>query len=115
MKAIIPLARFDQDISALCGCFNIVVHNDTVQSARIAFGGMAATPKRATNVENALIGQPWTQDTITAAMAKFAQDYQPISDMRASAEYRAATAQNLMQRYFDETQGHASNVLEVQA
>ena len=105
--------RFDQDISALCGCFNIARTGDTVTAARIAFGGMAATPKRATAVETALIGQPWTQDTITTAMAKFAQDYQPISDARASATYRAQTAQNLLQRYFDETQGHATNVLEV--
>ena len=105
--------RFDQDISALCGCFNITRKGNTVTDARIAFGGMAATPKRATAVETALIGQSWTQDTITTAMAKFAEDYQPISDARASATYRAQTAQNLLQRYFDETQGHATNVLEV--
>ncbi len=105
--------RFDQDISALCGCFNITRKGDVVDSARIAFGGMAATPKRAFAVETALIGQPWAQDTISAAMAKFAEDYQPISDARASATYRAQTAQNLLQRYFDETQGLASNVLEV--
>lgn len=105
--------RFDQDISALCGCFNITRQGDTITTARIAFGGMAATPKRAFAVETALIGQPWTQDTITTAMNKFAQDYQPISDARASANYRAQTAQNLLQRYFDETQGHATNVLEV--
>lgn len=106
--------RFDQDISALCGCFNITRKGDKVTDARIAFGGMAATPKRAEHVENALIGQPWTQETITAAKAEFAKDYQPISDLRASATYRAQTAQNLLQRYFDETQGHATNVLEVQ-
>ena len=106
--------RFDQDISALCGCFNITRKDDVVTDARIAFGGMAATPKRATHVENALIGQAWTQETITTAMSKFAEDYQPISDMRASASYRAKTAQNLLQRYFDESMGHATNVLEVQ-
>ncbi len=105
--------RFDQDISALCGCFNITRTGEKITDARIAFGGMAATPKRATAVETALIGQPWVQATITTAMAKFAQDYQPISDARASATYRAQTAQNLLQRYFDETQGHATNVLEV--
>ena len=105
--------RFDQDISALCGCFNITRSGDKIANARIAFGGMAATPKRATAVETALIGQPWTQDTITSAMEKFADDYQPITDVRASASYRAITAQNLLQRYFDETQGHATNVLEV--
>lgn len=106
--------RFDQDISALLGCFNITIKGSTVESARIAFGGMAATPKRATAVENVLTGQPWTQDTITAAMAQFPTDYQPISDMRASDSYRATTAQNLLQRYFDETNNLATNVLEVQ-
>ncbi|MBR9863561.1 MAG: xanthine dehydrogenase small subunit [Rhodobacteraceae bacterium] len=107
--------RFDQDISALCGCFNITVTNGKVATARIAFGGMAATPKRAKAVENALIGKPWTQGTVTKAMKKFAQDYQPISDMRASAEYRATTARNLLQRYFDEDNGLATSVLEVTA
>lgn len=105
--------RFDQDISTLCGCFNITRHSGKITSARIAFGGMAETPKRATSVETALIGKPWTQDTITAAVTKFSTDYQPISDVRASATYRAQTAQNLLQRYFDETFGHATNVLEV--
>ena len=105
--------RFDQDISTLCGCFNITRHSGKITSARIAFGGMAETPKRATSVETALIGKPWTQDTITAALNKFSTDYQPISDVRASAAYRAQTAQNLLQRYFDETFGHATNVLEV--
>ena len=105
--------RFDQDISTLCGCFNITRHSGKITSARIAFGGMAETPKRATSVETALVGKPWTQDTITAAVTKFSTDYQPISDARASAVYRAQTAQNLLQRYFDETFGHATNVLEV--
>ena len=105
--------RFDQDISALCGCFNITRQSGKITSARIAFGGMAETPKRATSVETALVGKPWTQDTITAAVTKFSTDYQPISDARASAVYRAQTAQNLLQRYFDETFGHATNVLEV--
>ena len=72
--------RFDQDISTLCGCFNITRHSGKITSARIAFGGMAETPKRATSVETALIGKPWTQDTITAAVTKFSTDYQPISE-----------------------------------
>ena len=105
--------RFDQDISALCGCFNITRQSETITAARIAFGGMAPTPKRARAVERALIGQTWTQDTITNAMTKFKDDYQPISDARSSAAYRAKVAQNLLQRYFDETLGHAVNVLEV--
>jgi xanthine dehydrogenase small subunit len=105
--------RFDQDISAVCGCFNIRVSDGIVASARIAFGGMAGTPHRATCVEGPLIGQPWSADTITSAALKFSTDYTPMSDMRASAAYRHETAQNLLQRYFAETQGHVTSVLEV--
>ena len=95
--------RFDQDISALCGCFNITVKDGTVTGASIAFGGMAATPKRATAVESALHGQPWSEQTILAAQSLFDTDFAPISDMRASDRYRMHTAQNLLMRYFLET------------
>jgi len=95
--------RFDQDISAICGALNIRVENGTVQRARIAFGGMAATPKRATSVEAALVGQAWTEATIDAALPAFAEDFTPISDMRASANYRLRVAQNLLRRYFHES------------
>lgn len=107
--------RFDQDISALCGCFNIVVHEGRVDDARIAFGGMAGTPKRAQAAEAALIGQDWTQDTVERAMAALTDDFAPMSDMRASAAYRMQTAQNLMLRYFLEDQGIATDVLQVRA
>ncbi len=81
--------RFDQDISAVCGCFQHHASTDgTVTDARIAFGGMAGTPKRAAAVEAALIGQPWTDDTVDAAMTALAEDFTPMSDMRASADYR---------------------------
>src|SRR5690606_18897370 len=72
--------RRDEDISALCGAFCIRLGDaGLVEMARIAFGGMAATPKRAEAVEAALIGKPWTPDSIDAAIAAFAEDYQPIS------------------------------------
>ncbi|MGV6813074.1 MAG: xanthine dehydrogenase small subunit [Brevirhabdus sp.] len=94
--------RFDQDISALCGCFSISVTDGSVTAARIAFGGMAGIPKRAATVEAALIGQPWTEDTIRAARAGFAKDFTPLSDMRASADYRLKAAQNMLTRYYAE-------------
>lgn len=105
--------RFDQDISAVCGCFNITVAGSKITKARIAFGGMAGTPHRAHHVEDALTGMPWTEQTITLARAEFAQDYTPMSDMRASAAYRLETAQNMLTRYYYESQGMATNVLEV--
>ncbi|PKP82826.1 MAG: xanthine dehydrogenase small subunit, partial [Alphaproteobacteria bacterium HGW-Alphaproteobacteria-2] len=105
--------RFDQDISAVCGCFNIRVEGGAVQEARIAFGGMAATPKRARAVEAALAGQPWTAETVAQALPAFAEDFQPIDDMRASADYRLAAAQGLLERYFAEDSEIAARVLEV--
>jgi xanthine dehydrogenase small subunit len=96
--------RFDQDISALCGCFNIKISNGVVAAARIAFGGMAATPKRAPSVEAALIRKPWDRASVELAMQEFAKDFTPMSDMRASATYRLRTAQNLLLKYFLETQ-----------
>ncbi len=105
--------RFDQDISAVCGAFNIVVEDDRVTSARIAFGGMAGTPKRARAVEQALIGESWCEDTIRAAMARMPEEFEPLSDMRASAEYRMISAQNMLLRCFYSRQGIATNVLEV--
>jgi xanthine dehydrogenase small subunit len=106
--------RFDQDISAVCGAFNVTVADGTVTDARIAFGGMAGTPKRAAKVEAALIGQPWTQETIETARARFAEDFTPLSDMRASASYRLETASNMLLRYFAEMSGDPVSVLEVQ-
>src|SRR5690606_27631598 len=60
--------RFDQDISAVCGCFNITVAAGRVTQARIAFGGMAGIPKRASNAEATLTGREWSAATIAAAM-----------------------------------------------
>ena len=105
--------RFDQDISAVCGCLSVTVENGTVTDAKLAYGGMAGIPKRAANVEAALVGQPWTAETVHAAKAAFAQDFTPMTDMRASAAYRLETAANMLLRYFYEDQGIASNVLEV--
>lgn len=105
--------RFDQDISAVCGCFNVTVVDGTVSAAKIAFGGMAGVPKRAVLVEAALVGKPWTEQIIQDALPLFSDDFTPLSDMRASAEYRLKTAQNLLVRYFHEMNGAPVNVLEV--
>lgn len=105
--------RFDQDISAVCGCFNVTMVDGVVTAARIAFGGMAGTPCRASTVEAALIGQPWTEATINAALPAFAKDYDPMSDMRASAAYRLEAATNMLRRYFAEMTGKSVSVLEV--
>jgi xanthine dehydrogenase small subunit len=105
--------RFDQDISAVCGAFNVTVEDGTVTDARIAFGGMAGIPKRASAVEAALAGRPWTLETVEAARPAFAQDFTPLSDMRASATYRLEAAANMLVRYFHDVGGAPVSVLEV--
>ncbi len=115
LKAYKLSKRFDQDISAVCGCFNITISNGTVSQARIAFGGMAGIPKRASHVEAALNGKPWTRETVDAALPAFAGDFTPMTDMRASATYRLETAKAMLERYFFEDQGEVTNVLEVSA
>ncbi len=95
--------RFDQDISAVCAAFAFKLDGGRIAEARIAFGGMAATPKRAARAEAALNGQDWSEDNLRIAMDLLAQDYAPLSDMRASSEYRMKTAQNLLRRFWFET------------
>ena len=97
--------RFDQDISAVCAAFAIELHAGVVRSARIAFGGMAATPKRAAACEAALTGKLWSESVCEQAAAALAVDYAPISDMRASAGYRLKVAQNLLRKFHLETGG----------
>ncbi len=94
--------RFDDDISAVCGAFRLTFDGETVTEARIAFGGMAAIPARARHCEQALVGQPLSATTIQAAMKALESDFSPISDFRATKEYRTETAANLLYRMFTE-------------
>ena len=90
--------RFDQDISSVCGAFHVAYADGLVASARIAFGGMAATPRRATLCEDALTGRPWSEDTIALAARALDADFAPIDDLRASAPYRRRAAANLLRK-----------------
>jgi xanthine dehydrogenase small subunit len=102
--------RFDQDISAVCAAFALELDGGIVKQANIAFGGMAATPKRAALAEAALLGRAWdsasngeAEAALQDAMAALQQDYAPLSDMRASNTYRMQGAQNLLRRFWLET------------
>ncbi len=96
--------RFDQDISAVCGAFHIRLGEDeTVVAARFAYGGMAATPRRATTAEAALLGRPLDEPAVRDAMAALDQDFAPIDDHRASAAYRMLAARNLLYRFYLES------------
>ena len=96
--------RLDDDISAVCAAFNLRIEAGTVREARLAFGGMAAIPKRARAAEAALMGQPWSKAAVEAACKALADDFTPLSDFRASKEYRLLSAQNLLRKYFIELQ-----------
>jgi xanthine dehydrogenase small subunit len=95
--------RFDCDISAVCAAFAIELEGERIASVRLAYGGMAATVKRAAQAETALLGQPWTEASVQSAMAALSRDYTPLTDMRATAGYRAQVAQNLLRRFWLET------------
>ncbi|WP_277372029.1 xanthine dehydrogenase small subunit [Pseudomonas sp. AA-38] len=92
--------RLDDDISAVCAAFNLTLEKGVVREARIAFGGMAAIPKRASACEKALQGARFDQALIERACAALGEDFTPLSDFRASREYRLLTAQNLLRKCF---------------
>ena len=95
--------RFDSDISAVLGAFRIARNGNSISDVRLVFGGMAATIKRAANAEAALRGQAYSEAAIEAAAEALAKDFEPISDMRASAAYRLEVSRNLLRRFWLET------------
>ena len=105
--------RREEDISAVAAGLSITVTDGTIREARLAFGGMAATPKRARHAEAALIGQPFSEHSLQLAAKALPSDFKPLTDMRASAEYRMRAAQNLFRRFWLETQGTPATLEDV--
>ncbi len=97
--------RFDDDISAVCLVLNLDIVGGTVQRASIGAGGVVATPVRAWHTEATLQGQPWTEATVQQAVRMLQAEFSPISDMRASGDYRRTVLGNLLQRFWLESQG----------
>ena len=98
--------RRDEDISTVCAGFQVVVDDQgIVTDARLAYGGMAATPKRARTAEKALVGMSWSRPAIAGAMAHIAGDFTPLTDLRATSAYRLRVAANLLLRFFLESTG----------
>jgi xanthine dehydrogenase small subunit len=95
--------RFDCDISALCAGIRLTLRAGVVDDVRLAFGGMAATVRRAQGAEAALRGQPWNEQTLQAACAALDTDFSPLSDLRASAAYRRQAARGLLRRLWLQT------------
>ena len=100
--------RFDQDISAVCAAFALTLEGGVVKEARLAYGGMAGIPKRAAGAEAALTGRVFDAAALKAALTALAEDFSPMSDMRASAAYRALAAANLLRRFQLEASGSVS-------
>ncbi len=97
--------RYDQDISSVIGAYRIAVADGSVRDARIAYGGMAATPKRARASEAAITGSAWTEDALMQAARAVDEDFEPLSDHRASAAYRSMVAKNLFARLWRDVSG----------
>jgi xanthine dehydrogenase small subunit len=105
--------RFDSDISAVCGALALTVTGGMITEARIAFGGMAATPKRAPHAEAALRGAPWREAALAAAAQALSQDYAPLTDVRGTSAYRLEVAGNLLRRLWLAEGGEPVSVLEL--
>ncbi len=90
--------RLDDDISAVLCALRLTLTGDRITGCRLAYGGMAATPARASHTEAALLGQSWNEQTVATAVTALARDFSPLSDVRASADYRMNLAGNLLRR-----------------
>ncbi|MDT8991107.1 xanthine dehydrogenase small subunit [Curvibacter sp. APW13] len=99
--------RFEDDISAVCLVLSLHIVDGVVHQASIGAGGVAATPARAAQTEAALRGQPWNMTTVQRAQQVLRAEFSPISDMRASSDYRRTVLGNLLQRFWLESQGQA--------
>lgn len=107
--------RFDQDISAVCSAFYLELDvNRVIRQVRFAYGGMAAIPKRADNTEQVLLGKVWNKSALQLAMETVTEDFQPLSDLRASVNYRIKLAANLIRRFYLETTSGDDQPLNLQ-
>lgn len=98
--------RFDEDISAVMGAFRLTVDDGRIVGARIAYGGMAGVPRRAQGAEAALIGAVLAEAASwQPALAALGEDFSPLSDHRASADYRRTVAHNLLLKALLEVAG----------
>jgi xanthine dehydrogenase small subunit len=97
-KAYKVSKRFDDDISSVCAAFNLEIVKNKIEVVRIAYGGMAAIPKRAKFCEKMLLNSIVNDETINKAKKALEKDFKPISDMRASGSYRMEVAKNLLEK-----------------
>jgi xanthine dehydrogenase small subunit len=99
--------RFDQDISAICAAYALRRNGTDIADIRIAYGGLAAVPKRALYCEARLAGSKWDEEAVRIGTEALEHDFSPISDMRSTAEYRRTISGNLLQRFYLDSTGSA--------
>ncbi|MFQ6006173.1 MAG: FAD binding domain-containing protein, partial [Woeseia sp.] len=95
--------RFDQDISAVCGAYALRLNGGGISEVRIAYGGLAAVPKRALHCEETLRDNVWNEETLHAGIEALDRDFSPITDMRSTADYRRTICGNLLKRFYLDT------------
>jgi len=100
--------RIDDDISSVCASFNLAIVNKKIKNIKIAYGGMAPTPKRAIHCEKILLNSDFSEEIILKAQICLEKDFQPIDDMRASKKYRMEIAKNLLLKCFAEIKNNKS-------
>ena len=96
--------RREMDISTVAACFTVDLDaQGRVCHARLAYGGVAATPARALRTEQSLLGQLWNAETIQSVLPILSAEFTPISDVRGSAEYRRGLITSLLEKFVAET------------
>ncbi len=107
--------RYDQDISAVIGAYRLDFDGDTIAKAWVAYGGLAPIPKRASRCEKSLTAKKWNIVTLRSASRKISEDFQPISDFRATKDYRLKVAANLFERLYQdlENPGQPNDVVSL--
>ena len=97
----------------MLAAFKLTLEGGVVTAARLAFGGMAGTPKRAPAAEAALTGRPFDADSVARAAKALREDFQPLDDLRASADYRLQAAAGCLERFRLQLEGVPSRIEEV--
>lgn len=97
--------RLEDDISSVCLVLQLHMQQDRVSAVRLGVGGVAATPVRARRTEAVMRGQVFNQALLRQAQDSLSTEFQPISDMRASADYRRLLLRNLLERAWLQQQG----------
>jgi xanthine dehydrogenase molybdopterin binding subunit/xanthine dehydrogenase small subunit len=96
--------RREMDISTVAACFTLDFdHAEIVSHARLAYGGVAAMPSRALKTEDALLGKPWTVETVENLLPILETEFTPISDVRGAAEFRRGLITSLFERFYFDT------------